>query len=177
MSSKFLVLSASLHPESKSRILAQTAYSSLKKAGEAAWWDAREHPLSFPGSPGSWSNPETQALATAIQAADGILVATPIYNYSANAVAKAALELGGKGWENKVVGFLAAAGGSRSYMSLMPLANSLMLDFRAIIIPRFVYAEGGDFAEGQVANADVTARVEELARTLAQFTGALASRR
>jgi FMN reductase len=38
---------------------------------------------------------------------------------------------------NKVVGFLCAAGGKSSYMSVMRLANSLMLDFRCLIIPHF----------------------------------------
>lgn len=32
-----------------------------------------------------------------------------------------------------------------SYMSMMPLANSLMLDFRVIVMPRFVFATGGDW--------------------------------
>ena len=35
-----------------------------------------------------------------------------------------------------------------SYMSVMAYANSLMLDFRCVIIPRFVYATGSAFAEG-----------------------------
>ena len=77
---------------------------------------------------------------------DGIVVATPIYNYDASAAAKNLVELTGRAWQNKVVGFLCAAGGDGSYMSIMALANSLMLDFRCVIVPRFVYATGGAFA-------------------------------
>ena len=39
------------------------------------------------------------------------------------------VELTGRLWENKVVGFLCSAGGPGSYMSIMGLANSLMLDY------------------------------------------------
>ena len=31
-------------------------------------------------------------------------------------------------------------------MSILGLANGLMLDFRCLIVPRFVYATGDDFA-------------------------------
>ncbi len=55
------------------------------------------------------------------------------------------IELAGSAWEDKIVGFLCAAGGMSSYMSVMAYANSLMLDFRCVIIPRFVYATGDIF--------------------------------
>ncbi len=48
-------------------------------------------------------------------------------------------------------------------MSIMSLANSLMLDFRCVIIPRFVYSTGADFAEGQVANPALHERLVQLA--------------
>ena len=38
-----------------------------------------------------------------------------------------------------------------------------MLDFRSIILPRFVYATGSDFAGGQITNGDVRKRLEQLA--------------
>ena len=69
-----------------------------------------------------------------------ILLATPIYNYDVSAAAKNMVELTGSAWRDKTVGFICAAGGTSSYMSVMGLANSLMLDFRCIILPRFVYA-------------------------------------
>ena len=55
------------------------------------------------------------------------------------------IELTGSAWEDKIVGFLCAAGGMGSYMSVMAYANSLMLDFRCVIIPRFVFATGEGF--------------------------------
>jgi NAD(P)H-dependent FMN reductase len=73
-----------------------------------------------------------------VNSARAVIIATGIYNYDANAAVKNLVELTGDAWENKVVGFLCAAGGMSSYMSIMSLANSLMLDFRSIIVPRFV---------------------------------------
>jgi hypothetical protein len=56
---------------------------------------------------------------------------------------------------------ICAAGGGSSYMSVMGLANSLMLDFRCLIIPRFVYAKGDDFAS-QKPTAALTERLDAL---------------
>jgi FMN reductase len=48
-------------------------------------------------------------------------------------------------------------------MSIMGLANSLMLDFRCLIIPRFVYAKGDDFSATKEPTADLAARIVALA--------------
>ena len=86
-----------------------------------------------------------------------------------NAAAKNFVELTGKSWVGergeKVVGFLCAAGGKGSYMSVMSLANSLMLDFRCLIVPRFVYATSGDFAGDAIETDIVQERVAELCDT------------
>jgi NAD(P)H-dependent FMN reductase len=116
-------------------------------------------------------------MATTLMGAYGRLGATAVlvdlrefvlplcYNYGGNAAAKNLLELTGSSWENKTVGFLCAAGGAASYMSIMGLANSLMLDFRCLIIPRFVYAQGGDLKTNQEPTAELASRIEQLAET------------
>ena len=48
-------------------------------------------------------------------------------------------------------------------MSVMNFANDLMLDFRCLIIPRFIYAVGGDFEDGRIRNAEIRDRIRELA--------------
>jgi FMN reductase len=83
------------------------------------------------------------------------------------------IELTGDAWENKVVGFLCAAAGMSSYMSIMSLANSLMLDFRSVIVPRFVYATGKAFTEGRVTDAEILRRIADLARATTRLGGAL----
>ena len=84
--------------------------------------------------------PGSKKLSATIESADGILIAAPVYNYDVAAATKNMIELTGSVWEDKIVGFLCAAGGHASYMSVMAYANSLMLDFRCVIIPRFVFA-------------------------------------
>ena len=78
-----------------------------------------------------------------------------------------------------LVGFLCAAGGKSSYMSVMNCANNLMLDFRTIIVPRFVYANGSDFGDDReptmyVSSDKIQERIKELADTTVKMTQALA---
>ncbi|MEM7342948.1 MAG: NAD(P)H-dependent oxidoreductase, partial [Chloroflexota bacterium] len=124
--------------------------------------------------------PDAKKIISVIDEASVVLMAVPIYNYDVNAVAKNLLELGLKAWNNKLVGFLCAAGGKGSYMSVMGTANSLMLDFRCLIIPRFVYANGSDFGEDRteqmyVASETIQARLQELAETAVQLGTAIES--
>jgi len=44
----------------------------------------------------------------------------------------------------------------------MPFANSLMLDFRCWIVPRFVYAIGDDFSDEGLVNQDIDQRIDLL---------------
>ena len=74
---------------------------------------------------------------------------------------------------DKVFGFLCAAGGRNSYMSVMSLANSLMLDFRCYIIPKFVYATKNDFNEDKIVNSDTKSRIKELGSELIRVSSAL----
>src|ERR1043166_5008958 len=98
---------------------------------------------------------------------------TPVYYYDVAAAAKNLFELTGSAWEVKVVGVLCAGGGMSSYMSVMAFANSLMLDFRCVIIPRFVYATGRAFEGDDLKDKEVGERIEELADELMKFTKAL----
>jgi NAD(P)H-dependent FMN reductase len=170
-----LVVSSSLGGNPKSLILAREAHRVLAADGVAAsLLDLRELPFPLCGSAESFSDANVARGLAQVAAADGILLATPIYNYDANAVAKNFIELTGKGWENKAVGFLCAAGGASSYMSIMPLANSLMLDFRCVIAPRFVYATGAAFAkDGTITDADILARIATCARATARLAAAV----
>lgn len=169
-----LVLSSSLNSESNSRTLAREAHRVLAAAGhEATFLDLRDLPLPLCDGGNAYAHPHVAQARTAIAAADGILLATPVYNYDANAAAKNLIELTGKAWGNKVVGFACAAGGHGSYMSIMALANSLMLDFRCIVVPRFVYATERDFAGATIATPAIAQRTAELAHELARLADRL----
>jgi FMN reductase len=117
-----------------------------------------------------YNHPAAKNITAAIERADGIMVATPVYNYDVSAAAKNMVELTGSAWEDKVVGFLCAAGGMGSYMSVMSFANSLMLDFRCLIIPRFVYATGDSFNGDKRADTKLAKRIEQVAAELVRVT-------
>lgn len=157
---KILVLSTSLNPESKSREMAGSvkAYleSSLSKDDSLQFVDMRDYPLPLCDGGAAYGDANVKQLGAMIAESALILVAFPVYNYSFSAVLKNLIELTGKAWENKIVGMLCAAGGKSSYMSAMGLANSLMLDFRTMIVPRFVYTDG------DINEPKIQARLREL---------------
>ena len=59
-------------------------------------------------------------------------------------------------------------------MSAMGIANSLMLDFRCHIVPRFVYATGDAFEGDRLADEDIQARVRGLAEETVRIAKAIA---
>jgi FMN reductase len=160
---KFLVISCSLHPASKSFRLARLAEECFKELGAAVeLLDLRELDLPFCDGRDSKLHPNAVAAGAKVAAAASVLLAGPIYNYDLNAAAKNLVELTGKAWQGKPVGFLCAAGGRASYMSPMGLANSLMLDFRSLILPRYVYASREDFSADGEPSTVIRGRVAEL---------------
>ena len=136
--------------------------------------DLADYDLPLCGRPGSFDHPSVKTLTGIIDAAGAILVASPVYNYDLTAAAKNAMELTGSSWVEKPVGFLCAAGGNRSYMSPIGFANSLMFDFRCLIIPRFVYCTKGDFTEAGEPGPEMLERVEQLAAAAVDLMRALA---
>jgi FMN reductase len=162
----YTVFSTSLNAESRSRLLAKAAVAYLQEHGHPVQLiDLAEVTLPFCDASYCYAHPNVVQCRQAIEQSNAILLATPVYNYDVSAAAKNLVELTGRAWTDKLVGFLAAAGGFGSYMSVMGLANSLMLDFRSVIIPRFVYATGAAFEENQVAQAETLARIAELAES------------
>ncbi len=171
---KFLVVSASGNPSSNSRRIGRVAFQLLQKAeADCEWIDLRELDLPICDADKCYGMPGARALSKAVKTADGILVAAPVYNYDVSASAKNMIELTGSAWEDKIVGFLCAAGGMSSYMSVMSYANSLMLDFRCVIVPRFVYATGSAFDGDAVKDAKIAERIEQVVGELVRFTNAL----
>jgi FMN reductase len=169
-----LILSSSLSDDSNSRVLAREAQRVLQADGvEVALLDLRDHPLPLCDGGPSYGHQNVAAVQAHVSAASAVIVATPIYNFDGTAALKNLIELTGRAWENKAVGFLCAAGGMASYMSIMSLANSLMLDFRSVIVPRFVYATGEAFTDGTLVDPDQRRRVAELARATARLGVAL----
>ncbi|QDT16817.1 NADPH-dependent FMN reductase [Alienimonas californiensis] len=180
----YLVVSASLSPTSRSRLLAEACAARLTERGETVeLLDLRTDPLPMCDGAAAYGHPNAVRAAQLVAEAQAVLFASPVYNYDVNAAAKNLVELTGRAWTGKTVGLLLAAGGHGSYMSALGLANSLMLDFRCLIIPRFVYALGEAFgetdaddpAEWGVTDDEIARRVHQLVDETLRVSRALSA--
>jgi FMN reductase len=163
----YLVFSCSLNPDSNSRILVRAAYEELDRLEvPVEFVDLRELSLPMCDGGACYEHPQAVEMAGKILAAKGVLLGVPVYNYAVSASAKNLLELTGSAWYGTTVGFLSAAGGRRSYMSVMAFANSLMLDYRCLIVPRFIYADDSQFRGGHLRDPALQPRIVEVCRTL-----------
>ncbi len=173
---KPLVISCSLNPQSRSRSLAREAAARLAARGHAAEFvDVASLALPLCDGGAAYTHPAVAPLAAKVAAAPAILLAFPIYNYDAGASAKNVIELTGKAWTGKVVGLLAAAGGNNAFMGPLGIANSLMLDFRCVVLPRYVYAGGGEgVTAAGVTDQDIVRRIDELTGEVVRVGAALA---
>ena len=174
----FLVLSASLNPESRSRILARRAFENLQSNSlerPSDYMDLADYQLPFCDGASAYNHPQLPEISERIAKARGVLIASPVYNFDVNAALKNVVELTGKNaWTETVVGFLLSAGGQGSYMSVMPFANSLMLDFRCLILPRFVYTTEESFVDGQVSE-EIESRIQQICDDVIRVGVALGS--
>lgn len=178
MSMKYVVVSCSLRPASRSRVLARAAHDELARLRPEVtqFIDLCDYAdLPFCDGGAAYGVQSAKDLKSKLEVASGIIIATPVYNFNISSAAKNMIELTGRDvWTDKVAGFLCAAGGRSSYMSVMGIANSLMLDFRTVIIPQFVYATGEDFGEDNtITNEEIADRTRNLVATLVHFVEAL----
>lgn len=152
---------------SRTGILASAIHHALTTEGVSVEaLDLQPDSMPFCDGATCYSDPRTAALAEKIAAAQIIVVASPIYNYSLNAAAKNLLELTGSAWTKKVVGFVCNAGGSMSYMGPMNFGQMLMLDKRCRVVPRYVYATPAQLQDGTVSDPDIKERIAMLAKDL-----------
>ena len=163
---EYLVVAGSLRGSSRSRVLAAHLASFYESKGVTCHLlDLREANLPLCDGEEAYGHRAVKTCSELLDAARVVIVATPIYNFDVSAAVKNLVELTGDAWEGKIVGFLCAAGGNSSYMAPMSFANSLMLDFRCLIIPRFVYATSEDFRDGRLHSQGVKDRIERLGDT------------
>ena len=155
-----LIISCSLNKNSKSKIMAK--YASDLYGEKVKLIDLQDYDLPFCDGNSCYDNESVKELREIVEQAQSAIIASPIYMYDLNAAAKNFIELTGRAWTNKVVGFICAAGGKGSYMSVTSFMNSLMLDFRCIIIPRFVYTDASGFDDDNNIKEPIKDRIKEL---------------
>ncbi|MGJ8672772.1 NADPH-dependent FMN reductase [Rubritalea sp.] len=161
------IIATSLNPESKSQDLARIFQSKLEGVSSELI-DLRELPLPMAGSAEGWSSENAAQLKAAVERASHVVFAVPIYCYDVNAAAKNVIELVGRSFTKKVVGFICSAGGDNSYMSVMGFANHLMLDFRSVICPRFVYVSPSSWQENGELDTKLIERIQILVGDLSE---------
>jgi len=181
----FTIVSCSLDPDSRSRQLAFAAQHSLQAAGvQVTLIDLRGVLLPGFDNHDIYRHPQLPQLHRVIREADGVLLATPVYNWGVAGAAKTLVEVTGSteaergltsAWFDQLVTFLVAGGLPHSYMAHTSFASALMLDFKCVINPYHVYATGRDWT-GSEWSAQVTERLEKTLRVKIELAERLRGR-
>ncbi|MBN1517900.1 NAD(P)H-dependent oxidoreductase [Candidatus Sumerlaeota bacterium] len=159
-----LIISCSLNTNSNSRRLALHCVKHMQESGATVeLLDLRDYPLPLCDGGACYADPHVENIKRKIDVAKAVLICCPIYDFSVSAATKNLIELTTVAWNEKIAGFACAAGGHFAYMGVMGFANSLMLDFRCLIVPRFVYATRDDFEKNGLPSHAITERLTELA--------------
>lgn len=164
MKPNLAIIATSLDPDSRSQLLARSALEVAERRDiPVTLVDLRKFDIPLCGTAAGWESVDADRMRKILKPASHIVFAVAIYNFDVNAAAKNIVELMGSDvFEDKTIGFICAAGGRSSYMSVLAFANSLMLDFRCWIAPRFVYATGEDFEKDTIKSPEITTRIESL---------------
>ncbi len=170
-----LVVNTNLAAGSSTESLARHAADAIARHGaEADLLDLAARPMPWCDGRACYEDPVTKDLTAAVRRAEGVVLCTPIYNYTINAALKNFIELTDKAWTDKTVGFACSAGGHASYMAIMQAATWLMLDHRCLIVPRFVYATRSAFTERKLTDEEAIRRMDELAIEVVRVSRLLA---
>ncbi len=164
------IIATSLNEDSKSQNLAKLFESHLiDEKISCERFDIRTMNIPFCGSSESWGSKDVMIIKESVERSSHIVFAVPVYNYYVNSAAKNIVELISRAFTKKVIGFICSAGGSSSYMSVMSFANHLMLDFRSIIVPRFLYVDPGGWNDDKTLKSEINDRMRLLISDLGEI--------
>jgi|SRR5271165_2439819 len=181
-----LVLSSSLDPSSRSEQLARLYAASLSSYGvEVQFLSLKDYPLPrFDNAAGILEDNSYLALHEAASKADGLVLASPIYNWGCCAELKRFVEVVGTNppegpartpFFDKIVSFVIAAGLPQSYMAFSSLAISMMLDYKCIINPYSVYVDNSCWS-GDALCEKSSKRLGKSAHVMGELMRCLAER-
>ena len=181
-----LVLTSSLDGSSRSERLARGYADALAARGvEAQLLSLKDHPLPrFDNGDSIAADASYTFLHKAASAADGLVLASPVYNWGCCAELKRFVEVVGttppdgsvrSPFFDKVVTFVNAAGLPHSYMAFAPLAVSMMLDFKCVINPYHVYVDNSHWS-GDTLGEEASTRLRRSAAVMAELMRCLANR-
>jgi FMN reductase len=187
---KFTVIATSLDPESRSAWLCALAARQLAAQGhDVTHLDLRAAPLppfdNVQGPGGCYDHPNTARYHRAIAEADGVLLGVPVYTWGLGSGARTLVELTGStdaqrglhgAWFDKPVTFLVSGGLDHGYLSHGAFAFGLMVDFRCVVNPHFVYATSAHWDAPQVPGPWLAERLERTVRRAADLAARLQGR-
>lgn len=133
--------------------------------------DLRQVPLEFcDGRPLEAYRPETQDAVRRVEAADALVVGTPMYRGTYTGALKNLFDLvRNEPMAGKVVGLVATGGSDHHFLAIEHGLRPLFGFFRAFTVPGGVYAHAAHFTESQLTDRDI----REAARDLGRQTVAL----
>jgi NAD(P)H-dependent FMN reductase len=116
--------------------------------------------------------PEYAAADAELRSSDGIVLAHPVYCYTASSPAKAITEIFGQAFEKMPVGFIASAGTIRSHLAVGDLMLSMMFEQSTLCFPKSVLATKEDL-DGDLPGPELAARIRAFADDFARFARVL----
>jgi NAD(P)H-dependent FMN reductase len=150
-----LIVSTALRPGNKTATAARFVETRLASAGVTVdRIDLATESLPMCDGGACYQDERVRKLTVRVKAANLAVVCFPVYNYQPNAAAKNFVEVTNEAWKDKVVMFVANAGGDRSYLAPLPLAGSLMVDHRCVIVPQFLYLPPSAFDSSGAVSLD-----------------------
>lgn len=176
---RIAVVSSSLDPESRSALVAELCRENLEQRGATTTLiDLRETVLARFDNHTVYKTPEYTKLHGQIARAEGLLLCTPIYNWSVSAELKKLIEATGStppdtskrgAWFDKVVTFAGAAGLPHSTMAFGTLANTLMLDFKCVLNPYQIYVHNRHWIADTLTD-EAHARIDKTLAVMLELT-------
>jgi NAD(P)H-dependent FMN reductase len=181
-----LVVSSSLDEKSLSEELGRRYVVALRDNDvEAEFVSLKNYLLPrFDNGDGISADTSYQALHPLILEADGLVLASPVYNWGCCAELKRFVEVIGTtppdcslrgAFFDKVVTFVSAGGLPHSYMSIGAMAISMMFDFKCVINPYHVYVYGEQWQDGELRE-DASSRLDKSAAVMDELMRGLSQR-
>ncbi len=182
---KLLIVSSSLDPQSRSERLAELCLTELHRQQiDATLVNLKQHSLPSFDNDTIYQSDAYQFLHASVLEADGLILASPVYNWGCCAELKKFVECVGSTPPNrsrsgaffdKVVTFVNAAGLPHSYMAFNALAISMLMDFKCVINPYNVYVHERHWKGDQLI-AKAAARLEKSMQVAVELTTLLKRR-
>lgn len=158
---KILIVSSSFDANSRSQEIARRCVDLLSSRSTVTFVRLEEYPLHGKDLHFPQLSPVYHQLHSMVLESDGLVLASPVYNWSCCAELKRFVEVIGltppdrsrrSAFFDKVITFVNAAGLPHSYMAFTDLANAMMLDFKCIVSPYNIYVHDRDWNGYELAD-------------------------